>query len=199
MSPAELTELAGLVAKEYPGTPVLQASARTGQGFEALAALLDQEGNFGRRILNIDYDTYAEGEAELGWLNSTVNIIAPEPFVLDDLLLEVVRRLQDGLVQAHAEVAHLKAIGLADTSFGVANLESSATKPELSLASHAQVSKAELIINARVATDPQVLEKHVRDTVQAVSRSRFARAEYRTMQSFRPGRPQPTHRYAQAK
>ena len=73
-------------------------SAKTGQGFEALTELLDQEGGFGRKILDIDYDIYAEGEAELGWLNSSVHLTtADAPFALDDLLLEVVRHLQEGL------------------------------------------------------------------------------------------------------
>ncbi len=195
---ADVNEVARLVARDYPGVPVLRASAKTGQGFEALAELLDQDGNFGRRILDIDYDTYAEGEAELGWLNSSIRVTASEPFALDEFLVDVVRRLQAALAQTAAEVAHLKAIGLADTCFGVANLVSSGTKPELSLASQARVNEVELIVNARVAADPQVLEKQVRDQVQAVCESRHARAEFRTMQSFRPGRPQPTHRYAQA-
>ena len=100
-------------------------SAKTGQGFDALTQLLDQEGDFGRKILDIDYDTYAEGEAELGWLNSSVHVTAGEPFALDDLLLDVVRRLQDGAGRLGGEVAHLKAIGLGEASFGVANLVSS--------------------------------------------------------------------------
>src|SRR5437762_10264660 len=74
MTPAALEELAALLAENYPGTPVLRVSAKTGQGFEALTELLDQEGNFGRKILDIDYDTYAEGEAEMGWLNSSVHV-----------------------------------------------------------------------------------------------------------------------------
>src|SRR5262249_35254662 len=70
LKPAEVEELAALVAVQYPGVPVLRLSAKTGQGFEALTQLLEQQGRFGQRILEIDYDTYAEGEAELGWLNS---------------------------------------------------------------------------------------------------------------------------------
>src|SRR6266404_5452661 len=84
---ASLNELAGLIDRNFPGTPVLRVSARTGQGFEALTELLDQDGNFGRKILSIDYDIYAEGEAELGWLNSSVSVSAAQPFALDDLLL----------------------------------------------------------------------------------------------------------------
>src|SRR5437868_3010895 len=59
LQPNEIQELAELVASEYPGTPVLRLSAKTGQGFEALTYLLDQQGRFGQRILEIDYGTYA--------------------------------------------------------------------------------------------------------------------------------------------
>src|SRR5207248_3723907 len=57
VSGEELQELAELVAERFPGTPVLRVSAKTGQGFDGVFALLDQEGDFGRKILNIDYDT----------------------------------------------------------------------------------------------------------------------------------------------
>ena len=43
MRPAEVEELAGLVAAQFPGVPVLRVSARTGQGFEAVTALLRSE------------------------------------------------------------------------------------------------------------------------------------------------------------
>ncbi len=199
LSPAQVDELRGLVESSFPGTPVLCLSAKTGQGFEALATFLDQDGSFGRKILDIDYDTYAEGEAELGWLNSSLPVEADAEFDLDGLLMDVVGRLGEELRRQEAEVAHLKAIGLGETSFGVANLVSSASVPELSLPSRARVRSLELIVNARVAVDPAVLEALVRRIVPEVCAGRGARAEFRTMQSFRPGRPQPTHRYATAR
>ncbi len=122
----QLTELSGLVAKDHPGVPLLPISAKTGQGFEALTEFLDQDGNFGHKILDIDYDTYAEGEAELGWLNASILLTAAQPFDLDALLLEEVSLLRRELVKLGLEVAHLKAIGLHEVSFGVANLVSSA-------------------------------------------------------------------------
>jgi Ni2+-binding GTPase involved in maturation of urease and hydrogenase len=194
-----LARLEELVAAGFPGTPVLKVSAKTGQGFEALGALLDQEGMFGRKILDIDYDTYAEGEAELGWLNSTARLSAAEPFAMDDLLLDVVRRLQSLLREGRAEVAHLKAIGLGESSFGVANVVASSSEPELSLPSRDRVTRMELVVNARVAVDPAELEKRVREAVPAACDAAGAAAEFVAMQSFRPGRPQPTHRYATAK
>ncbi len=196
---AALGELNGLVNRAFPGTPVLRLSAKTGQGFDALTALLDQPGDFGRRILDIDYDIYAEGEAELGWLNSSIHVAGSKPFALDALLLDVVGRLQEALARLGGEVAHLKAIGLSEVSFGVANLVSSHSQPELSLPARGDVTEMDLIVNARVAVDPAMIAEQVRQTVTAACAARGATAEFHTMQSFRPGRPQPTHRYATAK
>lgn len=198
MTLAAADELAVLAAANYPGTPVLRLSAKTGQGFDSLLALLDQEGDFGRKILNIDYDVYAEGEAELGWLNSSVRLVAAQPFALDDLAMEVVENLRETLARLNVEVAHLKVIGLGDASFAVANLVSSRTPAELSLPSRGKVSELDLIVNARVAVDPAVLEQEVHRVVEAVAGARGARAELRKTQSLRPGRPTPTHRYATA-
>jgi G3E family GTPase len=199
LSAVELSELSRLVAERYPGVPIVRMSAKTGQGFDGLAELLDQQGNFGRRILNIDYDIYAEGEAELGWLNSSAALHGAKAFSLDEVLLDVVRDLQAALGKARAEVAHLKVIGLWEGAFGVANLVSSRTQPELSLPSRARGTQAELIVNARVALDPAVLEEEVRRAVTAVCRSHGITPDFGKTQSFRPGRPQPTHRYATAK
>jgi Ni2+-binding GTPase involved in maturation of urease and hydrogenase len=197
--PGELAAVADLVERLYPGTPLLRVSAKTGQGFDLLTEFLQQQGDFGRKILDIDYDTYAEGEAELGWLNGSTRIKAGDKFALDTLLLEITSRLRDALARQGLEVAHLKTIGLSDLSFGVANLVSSRQQPELSLPSHSYVAEAEVIVNARVAADPAVLEQHVRRVVSEVCHERAAQAQFVNMQSFRPGRPQPTHRYALAK
>jgi G3E family GTPase len=198
LTPAQTDELFALVTARYPGVPVLRVSAKTGQGFAALTELLDQEGSFGKKILDIDYDTYAEGEAELGWLNSSVRVRASAPFALDRFLLAVVGGLQDSLRSTGAEVAHLKAIGLWEGFFGVANLVSSQCQPELSLPSHCDVSEADVIVNARVALDPAALRELVRAALGAVCTQYGALLTEQQTQSFRPGRPTPTHRYAAA-
>jgi G3E family GTPase len=194
-----LSELTDLVHAAYPGTPLLRLSAKMGQGFEALTELLDQYGNFGRKILDIDYDMYAEGEAELGWLNSSIRIAADKPMSIDAFLLDLIQRLQRMLNQLGGEVAHLKAIALSDVSFGVANLVSSASQIELSLPSRCEAKEFDLIVNARVALDPDRIAEQVRQTVAAACSDNGAMPQLHTMQSFRPGRPQPTHRYAAAK
>ena len=198
LRPHEVDELAGLIAAECPGVPVVRMSAKTGAGFDALLEVLDQQGNFGRRILELDYDMYAEGEAELGWLNSSLRVTAATPFSLDDLSLSIVQRLQQSLAANDAEPAHLKTIGMSEGSHGVANLVSSDTPAVLSLASNCRTRQADVIVNARVAVDPQVLEEHVQAAVSAACQSLNATPEFLQTQSFRPGRPNPTYRFAEA-
>lgn len=198
MSESEVTELHDLVQSRHPGVPVLRLSAKTGSGFDSLIELIDQDGDFGRRVLDIDYDVYAEGEAELGWLNSSVHIQSSETFDLDTLLVDTVRSMKQRLKEMGAETAHLKTIGLWEGFFGVANLVSSENEPELSLASNCTVDVLDLIVNARVACDPDLLEKLTRETVLEICGKHGATAEFRQTQSFRPGRPVPTHRYQTA-
>jgi hypothetical protein len=201
LSAAEVETLEQLVAAEFPGRPVLRVSARTGAGFEPLLAALGAQGRHCGRILDLDYDVYAEGEAELGWLNANVQARAVQPFALDDLLLGIVETLRQSLRAAGAEPAHLKTIGLAhddvaDGAHGVANLVSSDTLAVLSLASACRTRAADLIVNARVAIDPDMLRDLVEQALQQAAQACGAEVEIRSLQSFRPGRPVPTHRFA---
>ena len=194
LSPDEVTELQMLIETEYPGRPVLRCSAKTGEGFSVLTETLEQRGLFGRRVMEVDYDIYAEGEAELGWLNSQVVLESTQDFDLDAFLMDLIQRLHARLLSSSAEAAHLKVIGLCDSSYAVANLVSNATGPELSLASNSQTLSANVVVNARVATDPADLELIVREELAAAAAAIDVSQTVISLQSFRPGRPVPTHR-----
>ena len=200
LTPAEQDELTRLVADQFPGTPVLKVSAATGAGFDAVTELLDQKGAFGRKILDIDYDTYAEGEAELGWLNATARLTAAKLFDLDALLTAILGELAAVCRTLGGEVAHLKLIGMDDAgAFAVGNVVSNDTAAKLSLPSNITPKEADLIVNARVAINPAVLEAEVKRVVAGECAKAGVVAEFRTSQSLRPGRPVPTHRYSEAK
>lgn len=198
LTPAQADQLQSLLGQAVPGTPILRISARRAVGFDPLLEFLDQQGDFGRKLLDLDYDIYAEGEAELGWLNSSLRVQSPSPFDLDRLLLGVVEQLRLRLQQEPAETAHLKTIGLWEGFYGVANLVSSDSPAELSLPSHCQPQIADVVVNARVAIAPERLRELVEQTVQQVAAGLAVQVEFRQTQSFRPGRPVPTHRFARA-
>ena len=194
LSQAAVDELASLLELHFPGTPCLRISASTGQGFEAFCEHLNLTGAFGGKVMEVDYDVYAEGEAELGWLNAQADLKAPSPIALDDFIMTLLDRINLGLNEHAAEVAHLKVIGMADGQYAVANLVSSSSAPKLSIGSGLKTSSANLVINARVACDPDSLTKTIEDTLHAVCLEFGVTEKMNTLQSFRPGRPVPTHR-----
>lgn len=194
LAKSEIDELQHLLDADFPERPVVRMSAKTGEGCDTLCEFLDQQGAFGQRMMDVDYDVYAEGEAELGWLNSQVTLASPSAFDLDALLLGLIRRLRDELAACSAETAHLKVIGLREGYYGVANLVSSFTEPTLSLPSGCHAPAAEIVVNARVAVDPETLAGLVREALAREAERFGAAATIKTLQSFRPGRPVPTHR-----
>ena len=109
----------------------------------------------------------------------------------------IVSRLRDALAAEGAEPAHLKTIGLWEGYHGVANLISSDAPAELSLASDCRTRAADVVVNARVATSPEQLTAHVEKAVREACAAVGATAEFHQTQSFRPGRPVPTHRFSE--
>lgn len=196
MEEDEADHLTQLLTKEYPNTPVVRMSAKTGEGFSALCEFLDQRGVFAQRAMDVDYEVYAEGEAELGWLNCQAILSAEMSFELDTFLLGLLEKLHQAMVEKETEVAHLKVIGMADGAYAVANLVSNADRAVLSLASNFSGSQADLVVNARVAIDPSQLETLVRQAIAQQASESQVDAEVRALQCFRPGKPVPTHRLA---
>lgn len=194
LPPAEVEALTAILKQQYPGTPVLRMSAKTGVGFEALVELFDQKGVFGKRLMDVDYDVYAEGEAELGWLNSSLAVSTSASVNVDQLLLDLIGEISGTLARVPAETAHLKAIAMGEGIYGVANLVSSDSPAELSLPSGSTTAALEVIVNARVAIDPEELTRIVHASVEAVAARHGATVRFNQTQSFRPGRPNPTHR-----
>src|SRR5262245_16344000 len=111
LSSGQADELEGLVRAQCPEIPVLRTSAKTGQGFETLVEFLERAGEFGNRVLTLDYERYAQGEADLGWLNSSILVQGHEPFDLDQFLFGIVSRLRIAFLAAGVETAHVKLIG----------------------------------------------------------------------------------------
>jgi G3E family GTPase len=190
----EVDELARLLRERFPQAPVVAMSAKTGDGFDAFLELLERDGEFGRRVVELDDAAYAAGEAELGWLNGSLLLAADEPFDVDRFLLEALGRIRGALRAEGAATAHLKLIALWSGRHATANLVSNDAEPELSHASGGSTTRAQLVVNARVACDPDVLRRYVDDGLQAAATSRGGKIEVVEVQSFCPGAPAPAVR-----
>ena len=195
LSEHEREQLVRQVGKKFPRKPVYAMSARHGDGFDQLVEYLDHPGLQRNEQIEVDYDIYAEGEAELGWLNCGVNLTSDdEPFALDQIIVELIEHLREGIIQSGLEAAHVKIFGQFSSDVAIANLVGSAESVELSRCSGASVPSAILTVNARVVADPAALELLVVEAVSTLAASHNLSSQIEKMQRFRPGRPVPTHR-----
>jgi G3E family GTPase len=192
----QLGGLSAAVAKHFPGKDNFAVSARTGAGFDLLLERL--AANATRHAdLSIDYDTYATGEAELGWLNCDVALTAQThsaPFEIDAVTIELVERIATALKAHGAEPAHVKVLTQAGEATATANLVASDAAAELSVAANSHAEHARLIVNARVAVSPKLLSAIVQEQIAILAAKHDISCELGQVQSFRPGRPVPTHR-----
>ena len=194
MSETDQEGLLRLIQQRFEGIPAFGFSAREGTGFDKLIAAANAIPVKRDRMMDVDYKTYAEGEAELGWLNCQVSATSEVGFDLDDLVLKMVQGIGRELEATGCEVAHLKVLGQTMSDAAVANLVGSSVESELSLASEIKTQSADLLVNARVASSPENLTVIVNQVALQLAVELSIALVVGKMQSFRPGKPEPTHR-----
>jgi G3E family GTPase len=194
----QATSLRAALAAQFPKAQIFEASARHGTGLETWFEHIATTSQTPRAIMEVDYEVYADGEARLGWLNCTLSLKANEAIDGNKLVQELAEDIQANLNEAGTEVAHLKMTLDADNELGdlaVVNLVRNDFIPELSQSLQDSFTSGELTINMRAEAPPEAL----RDTVKAAV-ARCAQKfptlslDWQHLESFRPGKPQPTHR-----
>ncbi|MEI7836095.1 MAG: GTP-binding protein [Planctomycetota bacterium] len=205
LGPGKAAKIAAAIARVAPHAPVMGMSARTGDGVEAwLDRVLDGEqagepnsGPVGGHIVDVDYDTYAAGEAALGWLNAAVELTAQEPSFWNDFAAAFMQQAQQRLLAAGADIAHVKALLVSDGGRLLMNLTSN-TAPLACQGGLVHPSRTtRLIVNARVRTSPETLRGVIEDSLRSAAGDSIA-STVTELTSFRPGRPEPVHRFSQS-
>jgi G3E family GTPase len=199
LAPERLERLRAALRERNPRAEILAVSAREGQGLEAWFSRLASAEAGTAAPPELDYDEYAEGEARLGWLNATLQLDADEPFDGNRWLRELARTLQQDLAAAGVEVAHLKAV-LTPREEGpdlaVLNLVRGDGAAEMSHTLAEPLAEGELLLNLRAEGDPERLEAAVRSALGTGARG--VRVGVDHLERFRPARPVPVHRMAEA-
>jgi Ni2+-binding GTPase involved in maturation of urease and hydrogenase len=192
-----IEKLSARIREEFPRAQVRSVSVRRGDGVVDWFAEMERSEQVPRDAMEVDYEIYAEGEALLGWLNSTVQLTHSSTFDSEVVLTALARNIQR--ILSGAEIAHLKMTlspneGLGDIA--VINLVRSDFVPELGLRLDAPVSGGQLIINVRAEAAPERLRDAVRESVESIQQEvPGLHAQLDHLEFFRPGKPQPTHRF----
>lgn len=187
------------LAGRFPKARIVEVSARQGTGLPAWFDMIATSDLGSEPSMQVDYELYAEGEALLGWLNATIAVEASNEFDGNAFLLELAADLHRRLDAHAAQIAHLK-MTLSPTDEGndlaVLNLVRNDGTAEMSHSLQAPLRSAELILNLRAEADPHVLQSAVNAALDASRTDLNLKVVH--MEHFKPGKPQPTHRFASA-
>ncbi|MBO7140650.1 MAG: cobalamin synthesis protein P47K, partial [Prevotella sp.] len=191
LSDDEMEKLVSDTQACFHHTKVMTCSTLTGQGVrEWFCDVANRQGE-GTKILDIDYDKYAHGEAVLGWLNGTVALSGKNVY-WDTLLKDIMTGLAKAVKKEHLRVGHIKVIAENGKQYAVGNITGAA--PALQLRGTAGMSdNVKLIINARVETVPEHLDEIVRQVLVDAIDGQYT-DEVLAWRYLQPGRPNPTHR-----
>jgi G3E family GTPase len=203
LTPAQLAELTSALEDAFPDACVMSISARKEEGLDPWFESLLENASLDREPMSVDYDVYADGEALLGWLNATVTLRSALEFDANAFLAALAKNLQGKLAQQNAEVAHLKMTFSPDEAIAgeiaSVNLVRNDNVPESGMTLDEPSTGGQLILNLRAETAPDELLSAVREALADTTLG-FAglSATLDHEEHFRPGRPEPTHRDAEA-
>lgn len=196
--PSEAERIAGLLAGRF-GCPVRQVSALTGQGVEEwINRLLEQHAAAPRALSEIDYDEYARGEAELGWLNAAVALRSVREFDARSLVCNLIAAIRDRCECGGGAIAHLKISADAATRYVRAHVAGPGASAQVEPNVPLPARNAHVVINARIAMDPDRLQAAVEKCLAEETGRADIGFEVLSVRSFRPDYPSPPYRLADA-
>ena len=194
ISPEETNRLMAAIGDRFQDKKLLAVSAKEGNGMDAwLDDLLSNRPGANTVLRQIDYDRYAHAEAVLGWLNAAVLMSASKPFDASDFARALMRQLREDFKQKEGEIGHLKMVITSAGKSMWANLTHLSAEPSISGEALDPLTKASLIINARVRLEPEDLESMVRAVLKTVSKGMGVKSDIDDLQCFSPAYPEPPH------
>ena len=172
-------------------TKVMAASTMNGTGIrEWFKEVANRQGE-GKKILDINYDKYAHGEAVLGWLNGTIALTGQNAY-WDSLLKDIMTGICRMLKKEKLRVGHIKVIAENGEQYAVGNITGDVSTLQLR-GSAGRGDYLKLIINARVETTPEHLDELIRDVLLEAIDGQYT-DEVLAWRYLQPGRPNPTYR-----
>lgn len=191
LSEKELAELVEATKKEFNNENVLTTSVKTGEGLdEWFNQIITSEKEVGRKIVEVDYDTYADGEALFGWLNGTYSVEKEQNF--EELATAFLANLAQRFDSENLNVGHVKFLLQGENIGLVGNIVGKKETAALRKLNDGE-DGVFLTVNARVEVHPDNLTAIIKEEIDRV----FKEVGYKEekLNALIPGRPNPTFRY----
>jgi G3E family GTPase len=188
----EVRRITAAIKEVNKEAKVIPYSSVTGEGFERVVGIVDSKRTSDRSPKDIDYDTYAKAEAELGWYNGRVELKSVSKFDAYDLITRILRRISSEY--SSVEIAHAKLMLVSDTNA----VKMSQVGPTISVDGVKGSRNAEgdvtIYVNARIVSSPDKLRDSVRRAVKDVLMDMGLSPKVFKDDCFSPSAPNPYYR-----
>lgn len=175
-------------------TPVCTMAAESGEGVGDWLKTVS-EGAAGSKLADVDYATYAEGEAVLGWLNANGRIETETAVDWYALATQLIARVVETIDKQGGGISHLKCFLTAPGSGHVAGNAVSNNQPPTIRGEIADgVRRVNLLINARVRMPAERLRETIVAAVEHTAADWPVTIALKAIRAFHPDRPVPEHR-----
>lgn len=182
-----------VIRSEYPDKILLHQNSLRKNDIESWLEAIHNFILVGQRdSLDIDYEIYGHGEAQLAWLDKSISIQTSGGeaiFVAEKVIASIVNEIQ----LSRFAIGHLKFFVEAEENSERVSFTCTSTGADVKL-HQTKSNTVSVLINARVEADPKNLEKIVDDNLVIAERRYGCKIVAGKWSVFKPGFPRPTHR-----
>ena len=189
----ELEFIDHIISAEYPARKILHQNSMNPRDIGRWLQEIERfEIDNPRISLDIDYDRYADGEAQLAWLDRSISIQSARPDAAA-IAISLTRDIYKQIQQQKMVIGHLKFI--IESGNWAGKISYTMTDYDLGIAGNApHATQSRLLINARVQTDPGRLKHLVEDVLKKATGIHHCQIEEGKSSAFSPGYPKPEYR-----
>ena len=195
LAPEEQDKIRRLTAERYPGKTILFQDSRSEENVRQwLEAIQLGRSPLPSKSLEIDYQRYGQGEAELAWLDKELTLQAP-PGAARQVTIHFIEQILGQLAAAQAAVAHLKLLITCDDQHTKLSITASSGKDWRANLPQLGDEPVQVEFNARVQIDPPTLDFIFSYALASAAKIPGVQVQSAGLPAFKPDFPKPTHRY----
>jgi G3E family GTPase len=147
-----------------------------------------------KRSLEMDYDRYGRGEAQMAWLDARLTLTVSDGDDPRQAVLDFLQHLLDQLQDVKAGIGHLKFVlqcGELSTKISFTSVADENWQAAIPVLSAGEI---QLLVNARVETLADLLRRIFQYALQLTQSEHAFSFKEDDLSFFHPGKPEPTHR-----
>jgi len=183
-----------IISSAFPGKTILYQNSLSRDGIiKWLKACEASKSSDLRQTLNIDYEKYAAGEGELAWLDEEIGIVSQRSNAVESAKL-LMHHIYSILKEEEFTIGHLKFLldnNITQAKFSYPSIDQT---DDADLSELQETQRAIMLINARVQTPPEILQRVITDAIVMTEKESDCKIIENNLSVFRPGIPRPFHR-----